>query len=119
LARYLFEKLRLKNLVANFVVTNVNSSAFIEYKGSMKVQAKYYREIEYVLVSELPPRQQASLKNFTEAEYIKILIDGQITGPCLQYKQYEEWYAAVFVPQAGESPTSKPLPVKDLAWGKL
>ena len=42
---------------------------------SMKVQAKYYKEIEYVIVSELPPRQQATLKNFSEAEYIKILID--------------------------------------------
>lgn len=85
----------------------------------MKVQAKYYREIEYVVVSELPPRQQASLKNFSEAEYIKILIDGQITGPCLQYKQYVEWYTSVFAPQAGEIPTPKTLPVKDLAWGKL
>lgn len=85
----------------------------------MKVQAKYYKEIEYVVVSELPPNQQASLKNFPEAEFIKILIDGQITGTCLQYKQYAEWYAAVFAPQAGENPTQKALPVKDLAWGKL
>lgn len=85
----------------------------------MKVQAKYYREIQYVVVSELPPSQQASLKNFSEAEYIKILIDGHITGPCLQYKQYAEWYAAIFAPLVGESPEPKALPVKDLAWGKI
>lgn len=84
----------------------------------MKVLAKYYKEIEYVVVSELPQSQQDKLRDFAEADYIKILIDGHITGPCLQYKQYNQWYASVFAPLTEEKPEQKSLPVKNLAWDK-
>ena len=84
----------------------------------MKVQAKYYKEIEYVVVSELPQSQQDKLKDFAALDYIKILIDGRVTGPCLQYKQYAEWYASVFAPRAEGRPEQKALPVKNLAWDK-
>lgn len=84
----------------------------------MKVQAKYFREIEYVVVSELPQSQQDKLKDFVEADYIKILIEGRVTGPCLQYKQYAEWYVSVFAPLVAGKPEQKSLPVKNLAWDK-
>lgn len=84
----------------------------------MKVQAKYFREIEYVVINELPEEQQEKLKEFAEADYIKILIDGRVTGPCLQHKQYAEWYVRIFAPLAKDNPSHKPLPVKELAWEK-
>jgi hypothetical protein len=85
----------------------------------MKVQAKYYKEIEYVVVRELPQSQQDKLKDFTQADFIKILIDGHVTGPCLQYKQYAEWYVTVFAPQVEGKLEQKPLPLKNLAWDKV
>lgn len=84
----------------------------------MKVVAKYYREIEYVLVSELPEAQQELLKQFSEADYIKILADGKIIGPCIQYKQYNDWYNAIYAPLIKQKQTLHALPVKDLAWNK-
>ncbi len=84
----------------------------------MKVQAKYFREIEYVVVSELPEKQQEKLKEFAEGDYIKILIDGQVTGPCLQYKQYAEWYLHIFAPLAKDNTSHKPLQVKEFVWEK-
>ncbi len=62
----------------------------------MKVKAKYFREIEYVEVKDLPQDQQALLLEFREADYIKILIEGTIVGPCLQYSQYAAWHAQNF-----------------------
>lgn len=84
----------------------------------MKVKAKYYREIEYVVVSELPDNQQIKLREFKEADYIKILMDGVVTGPCLQYNQYSTWYADVYSTLTQENAVRNALPVKNLAWEK-
>jgi hypothetical protein len=57
-----------------------------------KAKAKYYREIEYVLLSDLPESQRSKIHTVLADEFIKILVDGRIIGPCLQYKHYESWY---------------------------
>jgi hypothetical protein len=85
----------------------------------MKVPAKYYREIEYVLVSELPDVQQQLLKQHTEIDFIKILIEDKVTGPCVQYKQYNDWYQNIYSKAFKNTPESKSLPVKHLAWGEV
>jgi len=84
----------------------------------MKVSAKYYREIEYVLVSELPDAQQELLKQNRDADFIKILIDGNVVGPCLQYKHYSDWYAVACREEARKEEIKKALPIKNLALQK-
>jgi hypothetical protein len=85
----------------------------------MKAVANYYREIEYVVVSELPELQQNLLRQYPEADYIKISIDGKVTGPCLQYKQYSLWYSTIYSKAAKERVVEKKtIPVKRLAWTK-
>jgi hypothetical protein len=84
----------------------------------MKIPAKYYREIEYVLVSELPEAQQQLIKQNPEIDFIKILIDGKVTGPCIQYKQYHDWYQSVYSMSVKNTTEPNAIPVQDLAWGK-
>lgn len=84
----------------------------------MKISAKYFREIEYVVVAELPENQQQMLKQFADVDYIKILIDGKIVGPCVQYKQYNEWYTEVYSKHSNVSNQQPAISVKGLAWDK-
>lgn len=66
----------------------------------MKVDAKIFKGIEYVQVSELPQAQREMLGQTLSAElYIKLLIDGKIVSGCLQYKDYSKWYADHYQPQ--------------------
>lgn len=81
----------------------------------MKGSPKYYREIEYVLVSELPIAQQEHILQSRELDLIKILISGNVVGPCLQYKHYSEWYHTVYA-SVRKEPAPEPLPVKGLVW---
>jgi hypothetical protein len=62
----------------------------------MKVNAKVYKGIEFVTVSELPAQQQLLLQHSLEPERIKILMDGKIHENCIQYKAYSEWHATVY-----------------------
>jgi hypothetical protein len=82
----------------------------------MKVSAKYYKEIEYVAVGDLPFQQQELLKEFADADFIKILIDGKVVSNCLQYKDYSHWYSNVYPKAVKENGLAKALPVKSLAW---
>jgi hypothetical protein len=85
----------------------------------MKVKAKYFREIKYVEVKDLPQDQQALLSHCDEADYIKILIDDKIIGPCLQYSQYEAWYATLHVPKVKEEVRQTSQAVNQLLVNKL
>lgn len=85
----------------------------------MKVKAKYFREIEYVEVKDLPKDQQALLSHYKEADYIKILIDDKIVGPCLQYSQYEAWYTALRLPRVNEEARQQNQPINQLLVNKL
>ena len=63
----------------------------------MKVQSAHYKGIEFVSFQELPADQQLLLQHNTELERIQILIDGKVCRNCIQYKDYSDWYASVFL----------------------
>ncbi|GCC51017.1 hypothetical protein SanaruYs_12370 [Chryseotalea sanaruensis] len=85
----------------------------------MKVKAKYFREIEYVEVKDLPQEQQLLLSHYKEADYIKILIEDKVVGPCLQYSQYELWYNSLRIPKMSEEVRQQSHPVSQLLVNKL
>jgi hypothetical protein len=62
----------------------------------MKIPPSHYREIDYVVVDELPEEQRKQIKAQGSLEFIKILVNGKIVGPCLQYKHYELWFHQVY-----------------------
>ena len=72
----------------------------------MKVQASNYKGIEFVNLHKLPADQQLLLQHNGDIERIKILIDGKITGDCIQYSAYSLWYALIF------EKSIAPLPAK-------
>lgn len=74
----------------------------------MKVAAKVFKGIEYVQVNQLPENQRESfIQSVHDSLYIKILIDGKVVSGCVQYKDYERWYDAIFRPRAEKSPVSE------------
>lgn len=57
------------------------------------VDAKIFKGIEYVQLSDLPETQREVLTQTINPElFIKLLIDGKIISGCLQYKDYNRWY---------------------------
>ena len=59
----------------------------------MKVDAKIFKGIEYVQMSELPQAQREILPQTINPDlFIKLLVDGKIISGCLQYKDYNNWY---------------------------
>jgi hypothetical protein len=59
----------------------------------MKVDAKIFKGIEYIVVTDLPVTQRERLISTINHDlFIKIMIDGKIIGQCLQYKDYSNWY---------------------------
>lgn len=85
----------------------------------MKVKAKYFREIEYIEVKDLPQEQQTLLSQFREADYIKILIEDKIVGPCLQYNQYEKWYTSLRMPKLNEETRPQSQAIEQLLVNKF
>ena len=83
----------------------------------MKVDAKIFKGIEYIVVTDLPITQRERLINTISPDlFIKIMIDGKIIGQCLQYKDYSSWYerAAHLQVQAAvaEAKSSERLEIK-------
>lgn len=77
----------------------------------MKADAKIFKGIEYVQVSELPHTQREILTQTINPDlFIKLLVDGKIISGCLQYKHYNQWYQEHFQSQV--------TPVRGLAPGK-
>jgi hypothetical protein len=65
----------------------------------MKVSSSFYKGIQYVQVSALPVEQRERLLHTIDSElFIKILVDGKVTGNCLQFKDYETWFENVYRP---------------------
>ena len=63
----------------------------------MKVDAKIFKGIEYVQLSELPQAQRELLTQTINPDlFIKLLVDGKIISGCLQYKDYNNWYQNQF-----------------------
>ena len=70
----------------------------------MLIEAKVYKGIEYVQLSELPADQQNLItKSFNKDFIIKIQVNGKILGDCIQFKYYEAWYAQQFPTQVHKS----------------
>jgi hypothetical protein len=62
----------------------------------MKVNSKFYKGIEYVVVGELPVEQQSLLDQKNTIERIKILMDGKVIGNCISYQLYVDWYHTTY-----------------------
>jgi len=63
------------------------------------INAKIYKGIEYVQLSELPQAQRESLlQTINHDLFIKIMIDGKIVDHCLQYKDYSMWFTSSYQP---------------------
>ncbi|MCK6617343.1 MAG: hypothetical protein L6Q51_06840 [Cyclobacteriaceae bacterium] len=63
----------------------------------MKVGPQSYRGIEFVCLDDLPASQQILLKSSPDfPERIKILINNKTVENCVQYKDYEQWFYAVY-----------------------
>ena len=62
----------------------------------MKVNATFYKGIEFINVSELPADQQLMLKYAQHPERIKILMSKALLSNCIQYKAYSNWYREIF-----------------------
>jgi hypothetical protein len=63
----------------------------------MKVGPQSYRGIEFVCVDELPSSQQILLNASSDyPERIKILINSKTKANCILYRDYEQWFYAVY-----------------------
>ena len=66
----------------------------------MKANAKIFKGIEYVQISELPLTQREILSNSINKNIIiKILVGGKILNDCIQFKDYVAWYENIYKPQ--------------------
>ncbi len=93
----------------------------------MKVNSSIYKGIQYVQINALPPDQKEKLLGTINRDlFIKILVDGKLTGLCLQFKDYELWFESVYMADApsakaavnvlgDKSGAKRPVGVKDLS----
>lgn len=63
----------------------------------MKAESKNFKGIEYIQVDELPQTQRERLlQTIGRNVFIKIMIEGQIVSPCMQYRDYSYWFDTVY-----------------------
>lgn len=63
----------------------------------MKVGPQSYRGIEFVRLVDLPSSQQILLHSSPDfPERVKILINNKTVENCILYKDYEQWFYAVY-----------------------
>ncbi|HYF67074.1 MAG TPA: hypothetical protein VD884_03010 [Ohtaekwangia sp.] len=65
----------------------------------MKANAKIYKGIEYIQLSDLPLVQQEKLLQSSQSFFIKIMIDKKIISKCIQYKDYVSWFESEYKQQ--------------------
>lgn len=81
----------------------------------MLAECKVYKGIEYVLVDELPENQKGKILLTVSPDlFIKILINGKIVSPCLQYKDYNFWFHHVYKSEVMEQPATERVVAHDL-----
>ncbi len=89
----------------------------------MKVEAKIFKGIEYVQVSELPQAQREIVTQSINPDlFIKLLIEGRIVSGCLQYKDYVSWYQNQYLVRLSSPREESAVPVEikpNLALNKL
>lgn len=87
----------------------------------MKVDAKLFKGIEYVQLSELPQNQRELLTQTINQElFIKLLVDGKIVSGCIQYKDYSKWYVELYQPLVSAAREQSVMQIQpNLALNKL
>lgn len=79
------------------------------------VDAKIFKGIEYVQLSDLPEAQREVLTQTINPElFIKLLIDGKIISGCLQYKDYNRWYQEQLQQKLNAPPQESALPAVEI-----
>ena len=74
------------------------------------IEAKIYRGIEYVRISELPEDQKASIKNWLNMDVIiKIQTETVLMSDCIMFKDYKFWFKKIYTNAVAAEETS---PVK-------
>jgi hypothetical protein len=77
----------------------------------MKVNARSFKGIEFIQISDLPPAQQEKILETIDHEFlIKILIDKKVLSNCIQYKDYEQWFEKYYVHEINEEKEPSLLP---------
>lgn len=87
------------------------------------IEARVYRGIEFIRISELPEDQQQLIKQWAvNGTIIKILMDNKLLPDCIQYKDYCFWFENVYIKvlETESQPTvKKPAPASvKLAMGR-
>jgi hypothetical protein len=87
----------------------------------MKVDAKLFKGIEYVQLSELPQNQREILtQTINQDLFIKLLVDGKIVSGCIQYKDYSKWYVEQYQPLVNAAREQSVIQIQpNLALNKL
>ena len=61
------------------------------------IEARVYRGIEFIRISELPEDQKSLIEEWAiEGTIIKILTDKTLLTDCIQFKDYKYWFENVF-----------------------
>ena len=72
------------------------------------IEARVYRGIEFVRISELPEEQRSPISEWAiDGIIIKILMDQILLSDCIQYKDYCYWFESVY--STAKKVTEKPL----------
>lgn len=87
----------------------------------MKADAKLFKGIEYVQLSELPQNQREILtQTINQDLFIKLLVDGKIVSGCIQYKDYSKWYVEQYQPLVNAAREQSVIQIQpNLALNKL
>jgi len=61
------------------------------------IEARVYRGIEFVRISELPDDQKSLIKKWAvNGTVIKILMEKTLLSDCIQYKDYSYWFENIY-----------------------
>lgn len=61
------------------------------------IEAKTYRGIDFVRVSDLPEDQRTAIQNWLNADVIiKIQTETSLLSDCILYKDYLHWFEKIF-----------------------
>ena len=79
-------------------------------------QARTYKGIEFIRISELPQDQQEQIRNIVSTDLvIKIKTDSELMSDCIVYNDYVKWYSSIYTkmsPAAEDPVQSKPARAK-------
>lgn len=72
------------------------------------VEAKTYRGIDYVRISELPKEQQLAIQNWlNEDVVIKIMTESSLLSDCILFKDYSYWFEKIYTQAIADTAPEK------------